>query len=83
MLQGRSRPSSLKRPDTYPTPASQVAVGNELEDEFSTEQRSKVLRATTLVSAPTAAYDYDGDHCLHDVEMATLRRGHAIDDDES
>src|SRR6218665_997803 len=43
MPQGRSRQFSLKRPDTYPTPAWQVAGGT--ADEFSSELRPKVLRA--------------------------------------
>src|SRR6218665_3224567 len=55
MPQGRSRSSSSKQPDTYPTPAWKVAGVTNLLQFFS-EMRPKVLRAATLVSGPTAAW---------------------------
>ena len=73
MPQGRSRSSSSKWSDIYPTPAWQVA------DEFSSELRPKVFRAATLVSGPTAAWGTAG---LIDEKTATLYPGQAIDDDD-
>jgi len=50
---------------------------NEPADKFSSELWPKVLRATMLVSGPTAAWETAG--CM-DEETATLRRGQATDD---
>jgi len=51
--------------------------GNELADEFSSEQRPKVLHAATLISGPTVAW---GTARFTDGETATLHRGHATDE---
>src|SRR6218665_1565990 len=74
MPQGRSRPSSSKRPDTYmyPTPSWQVAW---VTNRFSSEVWPKVLRAATPVSGPTAAWGTAG---FMDGETATLRRGRPL-----
>jgi len=54
-------------------------LGEEPAYEFSSEVRPKVLRAPTLVSGPTAAC---GTAVCMDEGTATLRRGHATDDDD-
>ena len=62
MPQGRIRPSSSKRPDTYPTPALQVAGGKNLltsfplncGQRFSVPQRS--FQAQQWLGGPLAAW---------------------------
>jgi len=79
MPQGRSRPSSSKRPNTYTLRLPGKWLGERTRWWVSSELRPKVLHAATLVSGPTAAWRTAG---FMDGETATLRQGQAIDDDD-
>jgi len=71
MPQGRSRPSSSKRPDTYPTPAWQVAGDTNLLMSFPLNCGQ---RFSATAAWGTAGFMYG--------ETAMLRRGQATDDDK-